>query len=55
MAALCQSKLLIAEHLLQDWVATNPPARLPVTFDNWYTQPAFCRYLDETLHLQVVS
>jgi hypothetical protein len=22
-----------------------------VTFDHWYTQPGFCRYLDKTLHL----
>jgi hypothetical protein len=24
---------------------------LPVTFDTWYTQPAFCRFLDQTLWL----
>jgi hypothetical protein len=55
VAALYQSKLLIAEHLLQGWVDTQPPCRLPVTFDNWYTQPAFCRYLTETLHLDYVG
>jgi len=55
VAALYQSKLLIAEQLLQTWVQTPPPFKLPVTFDNWYTQPAFCRYLDKTLHLYYVG
>jgi hypothetical protein len=55
VAALYQSKLLIAEQLLRDWVETHPPCRLPVPFDNWYTQPAFCRYLTETLHLDYVG
>ncbi len=26
-----------------------------MTFDNWYTQPGFCRYLDQTLHLPYVG
>jgi len=26
-----------------------------VTFDTWYTQPAFCRDLDQTLHLPYVG
>ncbi len=55
VAALYQSKLLIAEQLLQDWVETHPPFVLPVTFDNWYTQPGFCQYLDATLHLDYVG
>jgi hypothetical protein len=55
VAALYQSKLLIAEQLLQDWVAAHPQLNLPVTFDNWYTQPGFCRYLDRTLHLAYVG
>jgi hypothetical protein len=28
---------------------------LPVAFDNWYTQPGFCRYLDQTLQLPYVG
>jgi hypothetical protein len=55
VAALYHSKLLLAEELLHDWVETQPPFKLPVTFDNWYTQPAFCRYLAETLHLDYVG
>ena len=55
VAALYQSKLLIAEHLLQTWVAAHPTPKLPVTFDNWYTQPGFCRYLDQTLDLAYVG
>jgi hypothetical protein len=55
VAALYQSKLLIAERLLQEWVQAHPQARLPVVFDNWYTQPGFCRFLDQTLHLPYVG
>lgn len=55
VAALYQSKLIIAEQLLQAWVAAHPTPKLPVTFDNWYTQPGFCRYLGQTLHLAYVG
>jgi hypothetical protein len=55
VAALYQSKLLIARQLLQRWVDQNPGMKLPVTFDNWYTQPAFCRFLDQELKLPYVG
>ncbi len=55
VAALYQSKLLIAEQLLQDWVETHPETHLPVVFDNWYTQTGFCRFIDQTLHLPYVG
>jgi hypothetical protein len=55
VAALYQSKLIMAEQLLQDWVTAHPHLQLPVTFDNWYTQPGFCRYLDQTLHVPYVG
>ena len=55
VAALYQSKLLIAQQLLQSWVDENPELKLPVTFDNWYTQPAFCRFLDQELELPYVG
>lgn len=55
VAALYQSKLIIAEQLLTEWVKTHPELKLPVTFDNWYTQPGFCRYLDQNLHLSYVG
>jgi hypothetical protein len=47
--------LRIAEQLLVHWVQLQPDLKLPVTFDNWYTQPAFCRFLDDTLHLPYVG
>jgi hypothetical protein len=53
--ALYDSKLVIAQKLLQQWVARHPELKLPVTFDNWYTQPDFCRFLDETLQLPYVG
>ena len=55
VAALYESKLLIARRQLAQFVATHPELKLPVTFDNWYTQPAFCRYLDDELHLPYVG
>ena len=55
VAELYQSKLIIARRLLRDWVADHPTPKLPVTFDNWYTQPAFCRFLDEELELPYVG
>lgn len=52
---LYDSKLTIAQKLLAQWVETHPAEQWPVTFDNWYTQPAFCRYLDQTLKLAYVG
>ncbi len=49
MPDLHQSKLRIAEHLLDTWVETHPGLVLPVAFDAWYTQAAFCRHIDESL------
>jgi hypothetical protein len=55
VAELYDSKLRIAEQLLQAWVQAHPDFRLPVTFDIWYTQPTFCRFLDQTLRLPYVG
>jgi hypothetical protein len=55
VAVLYQSKLWIARDLLRKWVNQNPEWKLPVTFDNWYTQPAFCRFLDQELGLPYVG
>jgi hypothetical protein len=55
VAALYQSKLIIAEQLLQAFVQTHPHTRLPVVFDNWYTQPGFCQFVGQTLKLPYVG
>src|SRR3990172_5435507 len=55
LAALYDSKLRIGEHLLQQWGAAHPDLKLPVAFDTWYTQPAFCHYLDQTLQWPFVG
>jgi hypothetical protein len=52
---LYESKLIIAQDLLQQWVTEHPDQKLPVTFDNWFTQPAFCRFLDQSLKLAYVG
>lgn len=55
VAELYHPKLTIALHLLARWVEKYPELKLPVTFDNWYTQPAFCRFIDQTLKLPYVG
>ena len=55
VAQLYDSKLRIAEQLLTEWVHAHPDGQWPVTFDNWYTQPAFCRFLDQTLQVPYVG
>jgi len=52
---LYESKLIIVQDLLHQWVTEHPDEKLPVTFDNWFTQPAFCRFLDQTLKLPYVG
>ena len=52
---LYDSKLIMVEKLLQQWVQAHPGEERPVTFDNWFTQPAFCRFLDQTLRLPYVG
>ena len=55
VAALYESKLVIARQLLRRWLSEHSELKLPVTFDNWYTQPAFCRFLDKELGLPYVG
>jgi len=52
---LYDNKLILAEKMLTEWVAEHPEAHLPVTFDNWFTQPAFCRFLNQELKLAYVG
>jgi hypothetical protein len=57
VAALYDSKLRIAEQLLQQWAEAHPDLRthIPVAFDNWFTQPGFCHYVGHTLGLAYVG
>lgn len=55
VAQLYSGKLQIAEHLLAEWLRQHPDLRLPVTFDNWYTQPGFCHFLNDKLQLAYVG
>ena len=55
VADLYDSKLRLGEQFLQQWVQAHPDLKLPVAFDHWYTQPAFCRFLDDTLKLPYVG
>ena len=53
--SLYESKLDIAKTLVQQWVQLHPERQWPVTFDSWYTQPDFCRFLDQELHVPYVG
>ena len=55
LQGLYDSKLLLVEKMLTHWVAEHPEAHLPVTFDNWFTQPDFCHFLDQELKLAYVG
>ena len=55
LRGLYDSKLILVEKLLTHWVTEHPQAHLPVTFDNWFTQPDFCRFLDQELKLAYVG
>jgi hypothetical protein len=50
-----QRKLRLAKHMLTKFFADYPDQHCPVTFDNWYTQPAFCQFLDKTIHAAYVG
>jgi hypothetical protein len=55
LAALYDNKLTIAQGLLQAWVSQHPQLKLPVAFDNWFTQTSFCRFVNDTLQLPYVG
>ena len=55
VAALHKSKLLIGRGLIQIFVKEHPGLKIPVTFDSWYTQPAFCRFLNEEMQMPYVG
>lgn len=50
-----QSKLSLGQQLLTRFYSDHPDLKLPVTFDNWYTQPAFCLFLHRTLQAPYVG
>lgn len=55
VAALYDSKLQMAKAFLEQWQGMRGELDLPVTFDSWYTQPDFCHYLDQSLHMAYVG
>jgi len=55
LRGLYDSKLILVEKMLTQWVAEHPKAHLPVTFDSWFTQPDFCHFLDQELKLAYVG
>jgi hypothetical protein len=52
---LYQSKLFWGQQLLTQFFSAHPERQRPVTFDHWYTQPAWCRFLHQTLEVPYVG
>ena len=52
---LYDTKLIIVQKMLEQWVADHPEAQRPVTFDNWFTQPDFCGSWMKNLKLAYVG
>jgi hypothetical protein len=52
---LYPSKLLLAQQRLTQFFLDHPTHHWPVTFDIWYTQPAFCRFLNQPWQLAYVG
>ena len=52
---LYDSKLSLAQKMLTQLVREHPEAHLPVTFDSWFTQPEFCKFLDQELKVAYVG
>lgn len=46
---LYQSKNAMAKQMLTTFFSNYPEYSLPIAFDKWFTQPAFCRFIDKTL------
>jgi len=55
LAGLYQTKLDIAQALVQTWVGHHPAEKWAVTFDQWYTKPPFCRFLDQEVKVAYVG
>lgn len=47
VADLYDSKFRLAEQQCLQWIEQFPDSKPPIAFDSWYTQPSFCRFLDE--------
>lgn len=52
-----KSKLLLGQDLIQNFFTQHPDLKrkIPVTFDTWYTQPAFCSFLNQKLQVAYVG
>lgn len=43
-----RSKITIGQDLLRDFYQAHP-LDIPIAFDKWFTNPAFCKYIDQDL------
>lgn len=55
LSQLYDSKLAIAKRLMRRWVAQHPEDKPVVTFDDWYTEAAFCQFLHQELQVAYVG
>ncbi|HFC91775.1 MAG TPA: hypothetical protein ENJ51_03080 [Leucothrix mucor] len=50
-----RSKIIIGQDLLRHFFEQYPNMDIPVSFDKWFTCPAFCRFIDKELQKAYVG
>lgn len=53
--AIYKTKIHIGRDLLQQFYEQYPDANIPVSFDKWFTCPAFCKFIDQDLKQAYVA
>lgn len=50
-----RSKLIIGQDLLRDFFKQYPALNIAVSFDKWFTNPGFCKFIDKELNKAYVA
>lgn len=50
-----KTKIHLAQDMLSEFCKNYPSIKLPVSFDSWFTTPAFCKYISQTLKRDYVG
>lgn len=50
-----RSKITIGQDLLRNFFAQYPASNISISFDKWFTNPAFCKFIDKELDKAYVA
>lgn len=50
-----RNKIIIGQELLKQFYTTYPDLNISVSFDKWFTNPAFCKFIDKELDKAYVA